>query len=38
MSLAKGVKLGYFYQDAEAEVAGVSRDVSLAGITVALKF
>ena len=39
MSLAKGVKLGYFYQEAEAEVPGQrARDVSLAGITVALKF
>ena len=36
--LASGVSIGYYYQDTEVTVGNTSGDVSLVGVTLALKF
>ena len=36
--LASGVSIGYYYQDTEVTVGNASGDVSLVGVTLALKF
>ena len=36
--LADGVSIGYYYQDTEASLNNTSADVSLIGLTLALKF